>query len=164
MKILDATTIIAIFNEIKCPKLIEKIGQLGHELAVPSNIMKRELLDKTTLQTTEKYVQSKTIQILNNNTVEEILEFQKDYPGLGLGECDSMLTCQKMRVAKQTVYCILDDGKARSKASELGIEFTGLIGLLKMMKKRNVMSPEEIDDVVKLLKKSNFRFPAGVVI
>ena len=48
-------------------------------------------------------------------------------------------------------------GRARSKASELGIEFTGLLGLLKVMKKSNVISPEEIDDVVKLLKKSNMR-------
>jgi len=164
LKILDATTIIAIFHEISCPKLIEKIEQLGHELAIPSNIMKRELLDEITLQTTKKYVRSKTIQILNSNTIEEIREFQKDSPGLGLGECDSMLTYQKMRAANQTVYCILDDGKARSKASELGIEFTGLIGLLKMMKQRNVMSREEIDDVVKSLKKSSFRFPLGVVI
>ena len=33
-----------------------------------------------------------------------------------------------------------------------------------MMKQKNVMSNDEIGQVVKLLKDSNFRFPAGVVI
>ena len=77
MKILDATTIIAIFNEIGCPDLIEKILQLGHELAIPSHIMKSELLDRTTLKITRNLVQKEKIQILEKNSIEEIKEFQK---------------------------------------------------------------------------------------
>ena len=79
-----------------------------------------ELFDNNTSKITEKYVQRSTIQILKKNTVEEIQEFRKDFPGLGLGECDSMLTYQKLRDAGERVYCILDDGKAREKATEPG--------------------------------------------
>ena len=164
MKILDATTIIAICNEIHCPGLIEKIALLGHDLAIPAHIVESELLDKNTRKTTERYVHYNTIQVLKKNTIEEVREFQKDFPGLGLGECDSMLAYQKLREDGERVYCILDDGKAREKAAELEITFTGLVGLLQMMKQKNVMSHDEIDKVVKLLKDSNFRFPADVVI
>ena len=164
MKILDATTIIAIANEINCPELIEKIGLLGHDLAVPLHIMESELLDKNSLKIVEIYVQRNKIQVLKKNTMKEIREFQKDFPGLGLGECDSILACQKLRDGGEEVYCILDDGKAREKAAELGIKFTGLIGLLRLMKQRSVMSHGEIDKVVKELQNSNFRFPAGVII
>ena len=96
------------------------------------HVVESELLDNNTGKITEKYVQRSTIQILKKNTVEEIQEFRKDFPGLGLGECDSMLTYQKLRDAGERVYCILDDGKAREKAAELGIEFTGLVGLLQI--------------------------------
>ena len=106
--------------------------------------MESELLDNNTGKITEKYVQRSTIQILKKNTVEEIQEFRKDFPGLGLGECDSMLTYQKLRDAGERVYCILDDGKAMEKAAELGIEFTGLVGLLQMMKQKNVMNHDDI--------------------
>ena len=164
MKILDATTIIAVFNEINCPDLINKILELGHELVIPSHIMKSELLDKSTLKLIQKFVKEEKIQILDKNSMEEIQEFQKDFPGLGLGECDSMLSYQKLNGDGDKVYCILDDGKARSKASELDIEYTGLIGLLKLIKDRNIMNSDEIDEVITMLKKSNFRFPVGVVI
>ena len=164
MKILDSTTVIAISNEIDCPELIEKIALLGHDLAIPSHVVESELLDKNTRKTTERHVRRNTIQILKKNTVEEIREFQKDFPGLGLGECDSMLAYRKLRDAGERVYCIFDDGGAREKATELGIKFTGLVGLLQMMKQKNVMSHDEVGKVVRLLKDSNFRFPAGVVI
>lgn len=164
MKILDATTIIAIFNEIDCPNLIDKILELGHDLIIPSYIMKSELLDKSTLKITHKFVKQEKIQILEKNSIEEIQEFQKSFPGLGLGECDSMLSCQKLKNDGTRVYCILDDGKARTKASELNIEYTGLIGLLKLIKDRNIMRPDEINEVIVMLKKSNFRFPSGVFI
>ena len=110
------------------------------------------------------YVQSGKIQILNENTAEEILEFLKDFPQLDMGECYSMLAYQKLRDAGERVYCILDDHKARKKAVKLGIKFTGLIGLLLMMKQKDMMSSYEFDKVVKLLKDSNFRFPADVAM
>ena len=151
-------------SKIKCPELIEKIGLLGHVLAIPSYIVKYELLDKNTGKITEMYVQSGKIQILNENTAEEILEFLKDFPQLGMGECYSMLAYQKLRATGKQVYCILDDYDARKNATELGIKFTGLIGLLLMLKQKDMMSSYEFDKVVKLLKDSNFRFPADIVM
>ena len=81
-----------------------------------------------------------------------------------MGECYSMLAYQKLRDDGERVYCILDDCEARKIAKELGIKFTGLIGLLLMMKQKDIMSGYEFDKVVKLLKDSNFRFPADVVM
>ena len=61
MKILDATAIIAIFNEINYPDLIDKILELGHGLAIPSHIMASELLDKSTQKITHKFVKQNKI-------------------------------------------------------------------------------------------------------
>lgn len=164
MKILDATTLIAIFSEIKCPDLIDKILQLNHNLVIPYHVMNVELLDSTTVEITKKLIHAKKLEVLNLNTNEEVIEFQKDFPGLGLGECDSLLTYQKTKNSGGTVYCILDDRQSRSKATELNVEFTGLIGLLRLLKERSIMTQKEIDDVVIRLRNSNFRLPADVVI
>lgn len=94
MKILDATAVIAIFNEINYPDLIDKILELGHELAIPSYVMKRELLDESTVRITRKFIKQGKIQILDENPIAEIRKFQRDFPGLGPGECDSMLANQ----------------------------------------------------------------------
>ena len=137
---------------------------MGHDLAITSYVVESELLDKNTSKITEMCVQSGKIQILKNNPVKEILKFQKKFSRLGMGECYSMLAYQKLRDDGERVYCILDDCEARKIAKELGIKFTGLIGLLLMMKQKDIMSGYEFDKVVKLLKDSNFRFPTDVAI
>jgi len=164
LKILDATTIIAIFNEIDYLELIDKIRRLGHDLAVLSHVMESELLDGTTLRGIKKYVDDKKIHVIKNNTIDEIKEFRKDFPGLGLGECDSMLSYQKLKESENSVYCILDDAKARHKAGELRIKFTGLIGLLGMMRDKSILTNGEVRVIVERLRDSDFRLPEGVVI
>ena len=104
MKILDASTIIAIFNEIRCPDLIDKILQLNHNLIIPYHMMNSELLDSTTLTITKQFIHVKKLKVLNLNTDDEVKEFQKDFPGLGLGECDSLLTYQKVNSKGDVVY------------------------------------------------------------
>ncbi len=163
MKILDASTIIAIIHEINRPDLIDKILKLGHKLVIPSYIVKSELLDKSTREIICKFIKQKKIHVLKKNSFNEIQEFQKKFLGLGLGECDCILSYKKLNGNGEKYYCILDDKKARGKASELDIKYTGLIGLLKLIKNRNIMSSDEINHVIILLKKSNFRIPDVVI-
>jgi len=164
LKIIDSTTIIAIFNEIKCPDLIFKILELKHELVITSHTFNEELLDESTLNAVNKFIKTEQITILDLNSLDEIRYFQKRYPGLGLGECDSILTYEKVKNKGTKVYCILDDGPARSKASDLNMEFTGLLGLLKIMNHREIMTKVEANNVVEMLKRSNFRIPTDFVI
>ena len=54
MKIFDTLTLIAIFNDIRCPELIDKMLLLNHTLAVPSHVMREKLLDYITLENVKK--------------------------------------------------------------------------------------------------------------
>ncbi len=164
MKIIDSTTIIAIFNEIKCPALICKILELKHEIVITSHVLNNELLDETTYVGVNDFVEKKQIRISDLNSVEEVTDFQKNHPGLGMGECDSMLTYQKVRNSETNTYCILDDGPARTKADYLNIKHTGLLGLLKIMAEKGIMTKNEANDIVNMLIRSNFRIPTDFVI
>lgn len=164
MKILDSSTVIAILGEIHRPDLFGNIAKLGHSLAIPSSVFRCEILDDFTLNATKRLVEQGTIQILEQNSTEEITAFQDRFLGLGVGECDTMLSYLKLSRSMDPVYCILDDSRARAKARDLNIEFTGLLGLLKMIKDRDIMEPREVRIVLEMLKNSRFRFPSDVVI
>lgn len=163
MKILDASNIIAIFGKIDRPDLIDKILRLGHDLAVPHHVI-NELLDTATRMTVTCMIRKRKMQVLRQNSIADIQKFQRHFPGLGPGECDVMLSYQKLRRLGRTVYCILDDGKARARAADLQIEFTGLLGLLAMLKSKNILNSSEYRIIIELLDDSDFRFPKSAVI
>ena len=162
MKILDTSVAVAIFNDIRRPDLIDRILEQGHELAVPYHVL-GEIYDKNTSEGVRKCIEQGKIRTMEENTAEEIREFNAEFPNLGLGECDVILSYEKLDGA-DNVYCILDDREARTAASERGVRFAGLIRLLMLLRDRKIMTREEIGDVVALLRKSRFRFPRDVEI
>ena len=161
MKILEATTIIAIVKEINCPSLFDKIIQLKHDLVIPNYVFS-EILDKKSVNICKKMISKGELKISNLNSLQEIDDFQKTYPYLGKGEVDSMLHFQKLS-KKHKVYCIIDDGRARKVAKSKNINFTGLLGLLKILNDRKILNNSEYDNIIYKLKKSNFRIPEEFV-
>ena len=162
MKILDTSVVIAIFNDIRRPDLIDRILEMGHELAVPYHVLD-EIHDKNTSEGVRKCIEQGRIKTVKKNTIGEIRKFNKKFPNLGLGECDVILSYEKSDGADRA-YCILDDREARTAASERGVRFAGLIRLLILLRDRKIMTRKEIGDVVALLRKSRFRFPRDVEI
>ena len=164
MKILDSTAVIAIFNEIKCPELVDKILELGHDLAIPYYVRKNELLDKNTSRGVQGFIIEGKIKALKKNSIEKIQEFREKYPEsvVSLDKCDTMPSYENLRGSGGRIYRILDDKDARALASILKIEHVGLVGVLKKLKDKKIMTHSEIDDVIVKLKRSKFRFPKGV--
>jgi len=164
MKILDATILIVIFKELKCATLIDSLLKLNHILVIPQHLLRKEILDELTLQGVTASVTAKKFTITNHNNLNEIKTFQNRYPNLGLGECDVILTCQKGITQNENIYCILDDKSARSVAKKLNIPFMGFLGLLKLMKVRNILSDTEIKHIHKKLKQTSFHCPTNFII
>lgn len=163
MKILDSSLIIAIFDEICQPELIDKILQLGHSIAIPTSVYD-EICNDSAFAGIMRLIKQDKIQILTQNTKKEISMFQKKFPGLGLGESDVMLSYQKLQNSNDRIYCILDDKIARRRAAQLSMPFTGLLGLLKRMKERNIIDPVEVRNIGDRLRTSKFRMPPNFFI
>lgn len=163
MKILDASVIISLFKEISRPDLIDKLLLLGHKLVIPHYVMHKELQDETTKRLVMYMLKQEKMQVLEPFSAEE-LKSQKNYFGFGLGEYHVILSYEKLRSEGHNVYCILDDGKARNKAKNLGVKFTGTLGLVCMLKSKNIITLSEYYEILKLLNNSNFRLPKDGVI
>ena len=163
MKILDSSSIIAILDEICQPELIDKIIQLGHSIAIPATV-RDEILKNSEFTHIIQLIEQGKIIALTQNTKKEIIMFQKRSPGLGLGESDVMLSYQKLQNDNAGVYCVLDDRIARRVAKQLNIQFTGLLGLLRIMKNRDILDTKEISHISTRLQGSAFRIPRNFFI
>ena len=158
MKILEATTLIAIIKEIDCPDIINSIFKLNHKLIIPLYVY-NELIDSKTKTTCDIFIKENKLTVSNLNSITEIIDLQKTYPFLGRGELDSILHYKKLSDRGIPVYCVLDDKKARKIATLNHILHTGLIGLLKMLKNKLIITAVEYENILHSLKNSNFRIP-----
>ena len=159
MKVFDASNLIGIFDELRCPELIDLILKLGHELAVPSYVFENELKGELTLADVTKLVQQGKIKILPKNSIADLLSFSINNHEIDFGESDVLLSCQRLTKSNPSVYCILDDSGARSAAFKNDIKYTGLLGLIKLLKERKIITLAEYTRIIRLLKKSSFRTP-----
>ncbi len=126
--------------------------------------MLAEIKDPNTCTSVKRLLREDKLERLEENSLQEIRDFQRTYSELGEGETDVILTWQKLSSHQDNVYCILDDGNARNAASKLSVRYTGMIGLLQMLKTRGIKSPGEIREIFKLLKEGGFRIPKHIDI
>ena len=163
MKILDSSVMIGILDELDRPDLIDKILELGHDLAVPKYVVETELRGKVQSRVREM-VESGKIEILGECSAKDLDDVLTTFPGMGRGEYHVMQSYRKMVVEGRKAYCILDERKARSYASKTDIKYTGLIGLLRMLKNRQILNERDAEGIGAALKDSGFRTPRDFVI
>lgn len=163
MKILDASTLIAILYDLGRPDLIDSLLSLGHALAVAGHVAESELRSRETREGVERMVRQGKTRIFAGSTATELRRMKRAFPGLGLGECDTLLLHERVRRQGKS-YCILDDKDARLAAKSMGIPFTGLLGLLSLLKKRGIVDEPEASEIVGDLRRAGFWMPANVAI
>lgn len=159
---MDTSTLIGIIDELGRPDLIDSILKLGHTLAVPGHV-KSELRSRETMDRVERMATQGKIRIFAGSTAAELRWLKKRFPGLDLGECDTLLLYGRVSPHVRS-YCILDEKLARSAARDLGIPFTGLLGLLVLLKQRGIIGEREAGEIVEDLRDSGFWMPTDFVI
>ena len=139
------------------PDLFDRFRELGYDLAVPSHVEQNELIDADVRAMINGLLDRGTIRIIHSNGRREVLDFRSDLQGVGLGECDAMLTCIKMRRRGARAQCVLDDKMARAAARQIGIGHVGLVGLLGELASAGLVSARDMAGIVAALRGTNFR-------
>lgn len=164
MKIFDATSMIAMLEELDRPDLIDGLLELGHDLAVPKYVAETEMRSAKAKSGIRAMVRMGKIKILNETSPIDLLKFHIQFPGVGPGESHVILAYNKMISMNKVAYCVFDDQKARAHAKRTGIKHTGLIGLLRMLREREILTVQEIYEIGMALKNTTFRLPKGFSI
>ncbi len=143
--------------------MFDDLLQLGHKLTTTKYVLS-EIKDPNTCTNVKRLMREHKLECLEKNSLEEIENFKRIYKKLEKGEIDVLLTYIKLSQHITRIYCILDDGNARKVASKLDLQYTGLIGLLRLLNNRGIKSLDEINKILKLLKEGGFRMPKHIDI
>ena len=154
-----ASSLIAILDELDRPDLIDCILELGHTLAVAGHA-KSELRSKGAREGVERMAREGKIRIFAASTAAELSRIKEEFPSLGPGESDTLLLLHERLRSQGRSYCILDGRGARRAAKSLGVPFTGLLGLLGLLKKRGIIDGREAGEIVEDLRRAGFRMPS----
>lgn len=159
---MDTSVLIGIISELGRPDLIDSILKLGHTLAIAGHVW-GELRGKEIREEVEGMVRQGKIRIFAASMATDIEALREDYPDLGPGESDTLALYERVRPHGKS-YCILDDRQARSAAKRLGVPFTGLLGLIVLLRDRRIIGRSEASEIVKDLRRAGFWMPAGFSI
>ena len=156
MKILDSSPIIAFYSELDEPDMLHKFAELGYELRIPRSVFKEIETGKTS-DILKLNIKHGKIEIIASLPEEEILHFKNRYPYLGNGEIEVILWWLKLESFFNKNYCIIDDKKARKIAEKHNVVFTGTIGLIDLLLKKQAINKDKRDELINKLSASRFR-------
>ena len=77
--------------------MVDRFGKLGCELAVPSHVCREEVIGADVRAMIVDLVDRGAMRTVRMNRRSEVLDLEERFQGTGLGECDVILTCIKMR-------------------------------------------------------------------
>lgn len=156
MKIIDSSPIIAFYSELRNPDLLHKFIELGYDLRIPKGVF-IELENGRNSEILKSSIVDGKIKILADLSSEETLHFKNRHPYLGKGEIEVILWWLKLKSEANKNYCILDDKKARKVAGKYNLVFTGTIGLIDMLHKKQAITQNERMEFINKLSVSGFR-------
>jgi len=156
MKILDSSPVIAFYSELDNPDLLHKFIKLGYELRIPKGVF-GELENGRTSEKLKTSISEGKIKILEDLPSVETLHFKNRHPYLGIGEIEVILWWLKLRSDANNNYCIIDDRKARKVAEKYQVVFTGTIGLIDLLQKKQAITQDERTETINKLSVSGFR-------
>ena len=162
LKIVDTSTLIGIISELDRPDLIDSIIKLGHTLAIAGHV-NNELRKSDVREVVEGMVRQGKIRVFAASAAADMEGLKSEFPTLGLGESATLLLYGRVHLRSRS-YCILDDRQARQAAKNRSVPFTGLLGLLTLLKERGIVGGSEASGIVKDLKRAGFWMPANFAI
>ena len=89
---------------------------------------------------------------------DELARLKARYPRLGAGELGVLAHGLQLKHAGKPYLCVLDDKRARAAAGDLELQFTGCVGLVRLLQTNQVLSPSEAEDLVGRLVAGGFRY------
>lgn len=152
----DTSAVIGI-SDIRRPDLFDQFRKLGYKLAVPSHVYREEVISADARTMIGDLVDRAAVRIVCVNRRSEVVDFKERFQGTGLGECDAILSCIKMRRRGENARCVLDEKGARAAAAQSGVERVGLVGLLGELLSSGTVTAQEMGRMATALRRTNFR-------
>ncbi len=153
--ILNASPIIAFFEELRSHRTLLLLKHLKYELYVPQAV-RDDIVKEPSAHLLSQCISDGDIVVLPSQGRDIAREFQLAHPALGTGELEVILHALDLRTETEVV-CILDDRPARRVARSLDLSIIGTVGILKLLRDSRLTSRAEDSVLRKRLRSSSFR-------
>lgn len=155
--ILDASPIIAFFDELREPDILLLTRGLGYELLLPYHVWRFDILKDPAKTTLSNCIEDGEITTLPPLDPARLNRFMSLHPSLGAGESEVILNAVQIASIETDVLCILDDLPARHAAQQSDLHVTGTIGLIDALSKAGLIDSSKCDQLKTKLAGSRFR-------
>lgn len=153
--VLDASLIISWCVELYEPTIFDKLLEAGFNPLIPERV--------------EVEVESRnpvTEHVIGNSEIVECEaerhdELSNRYFRLGSGELAVLTVGEELEKGDEDYFCVLDDRLARQAADELELEYTGTIGLLGILVKKELFEFQRADALIQEMKDLGTRLPVN---
>lgn len=159
MIIFDSSAVSAMID-LRHLDLLGSISKMCQNLVIPHRVY-GEVLRGPSGKELEKMISEKKLRVTRAIEDTDVDNFKEMYGQLHAGEIDTMLTYERISGRGESL-CILDDKHARNVARLMGIKFTGMFGLLCVVRDRGIISAGAFDVAIEALKKSGFYMPKDI--
>lgn len=151
MKLLDTSPISLFILEIPDYDFLTELYEANESLNI-TNYVKNEFKETGNMEKLEEYLDK---GIINLENIDYNQSLKVRYPFLGNGELS--IIQGGLNLKDSCFYqCIIDDLAARRVAEKLNLTISGSVGLLILLKNKNLYSKDKIDEIIESIDKSNF--------
>ncbi len=158
--VLDASPIIAFFDELASGETLLLVKSLGYDLVVPEAVCVEDIVKEPSKSALDRCLSEGSIVRLGPVKYARVEQFQLSHPGLGRGESEVLLAAVDILASEGSVLCVIDEGPARKMAARMGLPLTGTIGLVNRLAAAGLISPAERSLLLGRLQNSDFRAEA----
>jgi len=155
--VLDTSAFIAFYTELKVGYLLTSLQKQGYVLLIPEYIVRNEI--KTDLDMLYKVIEKGEMRILPQIRDEDVEELRFRFPSLNRGELEVIWWGKYFKSGGEKYLCVLDDGKARKAAQNLGIEIIGTLGIIGSLNELGIINKDEREEICGKLRNKGFRMP-----
>jgi predicted nucleic acid-binding protein len=154
MKIFNASPIILILEILKEPSIFHQIYKIDNELYIPLPVIE-EITSVFAKNELRKLIQKGILKVYDFKEDKESIFLNNRYPYLHKGEI-AVISITKNN-GTQKCQAVIDESKARSVATKIGIKKIGCLGLLLELNKKQIIDIEELKLLCRKIDKSIFR-------
>lgn len=155
MKIFDNSALILFLEYIEEEKCLHLLSESGEYLVVPESVCKEfgpKDFDGKLDDSIEKSILKKFEGM--SKSIEQ--NIRNRFPTLHDGEINVLAWGTHLKKENKNFWCVLDELDGRKAAKKLDLPIKGSIGLLKILKDKNIINKSQLEIISDKIKDSPF--------
>lgn len=155
MKIFDNSALILFLEYIEEEKCLHLLSESGEHLIVPESVY-HEFDHRDFDGKLDESIEESILKKFEGMSESIEQRIKNRFPVLHDGEINVLTWGMQLKKENKNFWCVLDESNGRKAAKKLNLPVKGSIGLLKILKDKNLISKSQLEIICDKIKDSPF--------